>query len=197
MVTSDDIVRVLKEARAPLSVTEIANALSGEVRECDAILWQDPHRFVWQPGHKWTLGGTKSRVERTQLADIPDARSSPMSATAPRELRALTLSSGTVLAVNRRPLDSDAFFTVRSAGNTITVTLNSAHELFVELPMPFEDKQDRSPYKDLCEILLGAWALYEDSLPGGSIRRATEDARLLWGRRVVEMLREANDDSTG
>lgn len=190
MVTSEQIAGLLSSASTPLLAAEIASALDCDVRECDAILWQDPQRFVWQPGHKWTLASGKSQLPRITQDDVPDARVNAISSTAPRALRALMLSSGVEISVKRRPLDSDAFFTVRSAGNTITVTLNSTHELFVEMPTPFEENQDRSPYKELCEILLSAWALYEDSLPGGSIKRATEDARLLWGRRVIEMLRE-------
>lgn len=190
-MTREDIVAVLREAARPLSVAEIADALGGDVRECDAILWQDPQQFVWQPGHTWMLGSTKSHLPQTAPADVPDVRSKVMSAGAPRQLRALTLSSGVTISVNRLPLDSDAFFTVRSAGNTITLTLNSTHELFAKMPMPFEYNDDASPYKRLCEVLLSSWVLYEDGLPGRSNKRATEDARLLWGRRVIEMLRES------
>lgn len=193
MVTREEIARVLRDANEPLSVPEIAAALNGEVRECDAVLWKDPQLFLWQPGHKWTVASTKSRGPASTITDVPDARSEALlSASGPADLRATTLSSGVVIAVNRRPLDSDAFFTVRSAGNTITLTLNSTHELFTALPMPFESKEIGADYKVLCEILLSAWALYEDSLPGGSSKRATEDARLLWGRRVIEMLRETD-----
>ncbi|WP_148664690.1 hypothetical protein [Mycobacterium colombiense] len=186
----------MSQAAAPLSVTEIATALGGDVGQCDAILWQEPQEFVWQPGHKWMLASAKSHASRAPAPpDPPDARTPyVMSTGAPGQLRALTLSSGVVIAVNRRPLDSDAFFTVRSAGNTITLTLNSTHELFTSMPTPFEENDDSSPYKKLCEVLLSAWALYEDALPGGSIKRATEDSRLLWGRRVIEMLRESHDD---
>ncbi|BCO83704.1 hypothetical protein P6281_10595 [Mycobacterium sp. 5-140-3-2] len=196
VTTRDDIIKVLSQAAAPLSVTEIATALGRDVGECDAILWQEPHEFVWQPGHKWMLASVKSHSPPTAApVDLPDARTAHItSSPAPRQLRALTLSSGVVIAVNRRPLDSDAFFTIRSAGNTITVTLNSTHELFTSMPTPFEENKDSSPYKKLCEVLLSAWALYEDALPGGSIKRATEDARLLWGRRVIEMLRESGND---
>lgn len=193
MTSRDDIVRVLRAAGQPLSVQEIASAVGGELRECDALLWQDPHLFLWQPGHKWTVASPKVRASMPAVLDIPDARSGALAGSSgPRDLRATTLSSGVVLAVNKRPLDSDAFFTVRSAGNTITLTLNSTHELFTALPMPFEGGEAASDYKALCEVLLSAWALYEDSLPGGSSKRAIEDARLLWGRRVFEMLRESD-----
>ncbi|MDG5771675.1 hypothetical protein QA798_17200 [Mycolicibacterium fortuitum] len=190
MSISDDIATVLKESPEPLTVGEIAARTGGVVSECDAALWGAPERFVWQPGHRWTAANPKSRAQRKNIGGQPDVRSNVMSAHAPRELRALTLSSGLTIAVNRHPIDTDAFFTVRSAGNTITLTLNSTHELFAELPTPFEVGQDEASYKQLCEILLSAWALYEDGLPGGSARRVTEDARLLWGRRAIEMLRE-------
>lgn len=190
MLTPDDITRVLTEASEPLAVTEIATIISGDLRECDAILWQNPDRFLWQPGHRWTVARPKSLSPRERVIDAPDARTHMLSANQPRELRAITLSSGLTVSVNRRPLDSDAFFSVRSAGNTITLTLNSTHELFASLPMPFETGQDETGFKALCELLLTAWALYEDGIPGGSTKRATEDARFLWGRRAVEMLRE-------
>lgn len=190
MVTPDDISRVLQEAAGPLSVDEIASQTGGDIRACDAILWQCPEHFVWQPGQKWTMANTKARAPHVEVTVAPDSRSNMMSAADPKALRAFTLSSGLTVAVHRRPLDSDAFFTVRSAGNTVTLTLNSMHELFSLLPLPFEAGENEASYKELCEILLTAWALYEDGLPGGSTKRATEDARLLWGRRTIEMLRE-------
>lgn len=185
----DAIRKVLEESAEPLAVTEIAARASCGIRECDAVLWQNPDQFVWQPGQKWTVATAKHRGPSDGRADAPDARPNMMSATAPKELRAFTMSSGLKVAVNRRPLDSDAFFTVRSAGNTLTLTLNSMHELYAELPLPFEG-DGQEGFKELCETLLTAWALYEDGLPGGSAKRGTEDARLLWGRRAIEVLRE-------
>lgn len=190
MITPAAITKVLREAGEPLSVAEIAERAGCDVRECDAILWQAPDQFVWQPGRKWTLAKVKHRGPRGDRADAPDTRSNLMSAAGPTELRAFTLSSGITVSVNRRPLDSDAFFTVRSAGNTLTLTLNSTHELFEDLPLPFESDTRDHGFKDLCELLITAWALYEDGLPGGSARRGTEDARLLWGRRAIEVFRE-------
>lgn len=190
MASVDDIVNVLKESSEPLPVSEIAARTGAAIDECDAALWRAPERFVWQPGHRWTLATPKARASHSGVDAIADVRSNTMAEHSPRELRALTLSSGLTIAVNRRPIDSDAFFSVRSAGSTITLTLNSTHELFADLPTPFDSTQDEMGYKELCEILLSAWALYEDGLPGGSAKRATEDARLLWGRRAIDMLGE-------
>lgn len=197
MVTPEEIVKVLQRTQTPMSVTEIASALERDIRECDSILWDDPALFVWQPGHRWTLASARMLEPRAIAPDVPDVRADPISAADPRELRALTLASGIVIEVNRRPLDSDAFFTVRSAGNRITLTLNSMHELFTTMPMPFDDEEQQSSYKALCEALLSSWALYEDSVPGGPARRSLQDARLLWGRRVVEILREVDDGAAG
>lgn len=190
MVTSIDIGAVLRAAGEPLPVGEIALRAGCDVRECDAVLWQNPDQFVWQPGQKWTVANPKDPRARVDRVDVPDTRSTMMSASAPKQLRAFTMASGLTVAVNRRPLDSDAFFTVRSAGNTVTLTLNSTHELFDDLPVPFETGGREEDFMILCEVLLSAWALYEDGLPGGSAKRAMEDARLLWGRRVIEVLRD-------
>lgn len=192
MVTSAEISNALKEAAEPLAVGEIVALVGGDARECDAILWQNPDKFVWQPGQKWTVANAKYRGLEDNPGDAPDSRSNMVTAATPKELRAFTMSSGLTVAVNRRPLDSDAFFSVRSAGNIITLTFNSTHELFAELPIPFETAENGGDFKSLCEVLISAWALYEDGLPGGSAKRATEDARLLWGRRAIEVLRDRN-----
>lgn len=194
MTTLDDIVSILRAAPAPLNVAEIASEAGCDIRSCDALLWDNPECFVWQPGHKWTVARTRSHVRRKKVPVTPDARSASSTEASQKQLRAVTLSSGLTIDIDRRPLDSDAFFSVRSAGNRIVLTLNSEHEMFVEFPMPFEGPSEGLPFKALCEVLLSAWALYEDSIPEGSARRGAQDARLLWGRRVFEMLRESSDD---
>lgn len=189
MVTVDDIAQVLEQSEEPLTVDEIAVKVWAEAGECEALLWQSHERFIWQPGRKWALANPKSRTVLQDSDDAPDGRSSLLSSTGPQELRAFVLSSGLTISIKQRPLDSDAFFTVRSAGNSVVLTLNSMHELFSSMPMPFV-ANNHSSYKELCEILLSAWALYEDSLPVGATRRTAEDARHLWGRRSIEILQE-------
>jgi hypothetical protein len=184
------VARILAAADQPLTIPMVAELTELEPRDVDKILWASPDRFVWQPGHKWSVAGAKSRPsgELSKVGD--DARPGPLVQRAPEELRAITLSSGLVIKVSRMPLDTDAFFSVRSVGNTVQLVINSTHELFGELPMPFQDSIHDSPYKLLVEVLLESWALYEDSLAVGSARRPTEDVRLLWGRRAIEILRE-------
>lgn len=193
MAMLDDIVRILAGSPAPLTVADIAREAGSDIRTCDAILWDNPQRFVWQPGHKWAVAKTRSHLPRSDLPLTPDSRSTDTTGAARKQLRAVTLSSGLTIAVDRDPLDSDTFFSVRSIGDRIALTLNSGHEVFTELPTPFEGTSEEFSYKKLCEVLLSAWALYEDGLPEGSARRGAQDARLFWGRRVVEMLRESSD----
>lgn len=189
MTTADDIARVIEESAEPLTVDEIAVKLGAEANDCEALLWQSHERFIWQPGRKWAVAEPKSLTARQSVGDAPDGRSGLVSPSDPQELRAFVLSSGLTISVSQRPLDTDAFFTVRSAGNTVALTLNSMHELFSSMPMPFAANRHTS-YKELCEMLLGAWALYEDGLPEGAPRRSAQDARHLWGRRSIEILRD-------
>ena len=195
-MTSDDLaVRiegVLRSSERSLTIQEMAAPLGVSAHDVDRVVWSRPDRFVWQPGHRWALGIEKARP-RADRADMqqPDARTAPLGARGSTQLRALTLASGVVLTVSRRPLDTHAFFMVKSKGNVVELVLNSAHELFSELPMPFTADDDGEGFKQLTEVLLEAWALYEDSTPTGPSRRASEDIRFLWGRRTAELLRES------
>jgi hypothetical protein len=191
MNSVDQVVAALRSAPGPQSISEIAASTGLEPREVDRIVWGAPERFAWQPGHNWTLTSRRVRPRTHFSHDVKEARADLDTSGGLAELRAITLSSGLTIKVSRHPLDSDAFFSVRSAGNTLELVLNSTHELFGELPMPFRDDPADSPYRRLVEVLLEAWALYEDSVPGGPARRATQDTRLLWGRRALEVLRES------
>lgn len=185
------IEEALASAGAPLSVGEIADRVDLTPHDIDRVMWGEPDRFVWQPGHRWTLGVEKARPSATaQHGTKQDAREGPLAPRNPVELRATTLASGVTLKVSRWPLDTHALFTVKSAGNSVELIFNSAHEVFASLPMPFDDEVPDGDYRALAEILLEAWALYEDSIPGGPSRRAAEDTRLLWGRRLIELLRD-------
>lgn len=183
----------LAVADAPITVLEVAERLGVTAHDVDRVIWGEPDRFVWQPGHRWALGAEKARpVAAIGNSSEEDARDRPLAPRGPVELRATTLASGVTLKVSRRPLDTHAVFTVKSVGNVIELILNSGHELFAELPMPFDDGLPEGDYQALAEVLLQAWALYEDSIPGGPSRRSAEETRLLWGRRIIELLRDSN-----
>lgn len=187
-----EVVEHLLRTPAPLTVGDIAEALGREARDLDRVLWGRPDLFVWQPGHRWTVAterGARSRSSGISAAE--DLRARPLVPHEPRELRAITMASGLTVRVTRRPLDSDAMFSVRSSGNLVELTINSTHEIFGELPMPFDDLTTKGDYKTLVEVLIAGWALYEDGLTAAAQRRAVEDTRLLWGRRAIEVVRDS------
>lgn len=183
------VAETLSEATGALDALEIASITGLDLRDVDRCLWDRPDLFVWQPGHRWSLRQGKKRPAAKPVPAV-DVRREPLVARDSHELRATTLASGMTLRVQQQPLDSDALFSVRSSGSTITLIMNSAHELFGDLPMPFA-QQASEPFARLVEILLGAWALHEDGVPSGSTRRALEDTRLMWGRRTIELLRNS------
>lgn len=187
----ETIVEAIVSAQGPLTVLELAKLTGLDNRVVDGVLWGSPDRFVWQPGHRWGVAPKKQPPRVTIVPASADARAASLSGESSTELRAVTLASGLVIHVSRLPLDSDAFFSVRSAGNTVQLVINSTHELFARLPMPFEEDSQEFSYKTLVEVLLQGWALYEDGVSGRQARRAMEDVRLLWGRRAVEVLRDS------
>jgi hypothetical protein len=191
MEGADEVADCIATAGKPLTIPEITSITGVPQTEVDQILWGSPGRFVWQPGHRWGVATLKSRPKGGLPKDVVDTRLKPFVPELPKELRAITLESGVTIRVRRRPLDTDAFFSVKTAGNGVELVINSSHEMFGVLPMPFDSEGGDSPYRALTEVLLAGWALYEDGAAGGSASRAMEDARLLWGRRVIEILHES------
>jgi hypothetical protein len=184
--------QALSQSRVPLTVSQLAQLTGLGEREVDGVLWDRPALFVWQPGHRWSMKSAKSRPSTSAEATVADSKPELMASKPAKELGAFTLSNGLTIRIQRRALDTDAFFTVKSSGNTIELILNSVHEVFSRLPTPFDDDQPdgSSPYRELIEVLLASWALYEDSSSGTNAKRTLEDARLFWGRRAIEMMRE-------
>lgn len=184
--TSGRIASALAASETPLTVREIAQSLGLPPNEVAEIVWGHPEEFSWQPGGRWSVSAPKT-VARPQItADQDDTRTAVLSPHPGVELRAIRLTSGAILRVVHQPLDSGAFFTVRSEGADLQLIFNSIHEVFEDLPMPFEHEESRN-YKRLVELVLAAWAVHEADAPTSS-RRSLEDARLFWGRRLLELL---------
>lgn len=181
-----EIENALTSAPAPLTVREIAKKVGVPPDEIAEVVWGSPESFSWQPGGRWTLAVPKAVIPLMVKPGHEDVRPAVLSPQEGVELRAIRLASGAVLRVIRRPLDSTALFTVKTAGSDLELVLNASHEAFVDLPVPF-DVDDEGDYKRLVELLLAAWALYEGECPSAA-RRSLEDARLFWGRRLIELL---------
>jgi hypothetical protein len=184
---SGKIEELLAHADGPLTTREIAAGAGCEREAAEQVVWGSPDRFDWQPGGRWALAASKRSIRGAPPAlDHEDTRDAVLDPPGANELRAIVLGSGSVLRVVRRPLDSTAVFTVNQVGRDLQLVLNSAHEVFADLPMPFDDDGENGDYKRLLELLLAAWAVYEAEVPGGRMRRELEDARLMWGRTLIK-----------
>lgn len=186
----NDVERVAEALGAsdqPLSIPQLVSATGIAAESVDRVLWSHIDRFVWQPGHTWSLNTDKTGPIQADPVGA-DTRRNPLMPVASNELRAVVLSNGIQLRVGKRPIDSDAAFTIRSVGNSIELTFNTAHEVFADLPIPFDDEAQSSDYRRLVEVLLASWAIYEDRLPGDQAKRAASDARHAWGRQSSEIL---------
>lgn len=185
------IVDLLASTQVALSTPEIAERLEREPEDVDRTVWERPYQFAWQPGHRWALTTSKRRTALPSATSThEDARAAPLAPRAGVELRAMTLTSGVTLRVSQCPIDSSALFYVNSRGNELQLVLNSSHPIFASYPMPFVPGSS-GDFKALLELLLEAWALSEDGAGSGQPHRHFEETRMMWGRRMVQLLAEA------
>ncbi|KZL48196.1 histidine kinase [Nodularia spumigena CENA596] len=106
-------------------------------------------------------------------------------------LAATTVDDGLKYTFAQSPLDSSAFFSVKSRGGAIIVTLNTNHPAYANLVEILEMDVDKADIETLrtrlinsldgLKLLLMAWARYEDELDGKRKENA-QDTRIDWGR---------------
>ncbi|MDB9303196.1 ATP-binding protein [Nodularia spumigena CS-591/12] len=106
-------------------------------------------------------------------------------------LAATTVDDGLKYTFAQSPLDSSAFFSVKSRGGAIIVSLNTNHPAYENLVEILEMDVDKADIETLrtrlinsldgLKLLLMAWARYEDELDGKRKENA-QDTRIDWGR---------------
>ncbi len=117
---------------------------------------------------------------------------------AAQTLAATTVSNNEKYIFAKANLETAAFFSVQSKGGAIIITLNVNHPAYRNLMEILEEKVDgvdadtlRSRLSNSLEglqLLLMAWARYEDEQPDGKRREAAQDARVDWGRVARQFL---------
>lgn len=95
--------------------------------------------------------------------------------------------------------DNDAFFSVKSKGGSIIVTLNMNHPAYNNLVEILEKDVEEADMETLrnrlinaldgLELLLMAWARYEDEQPEGELKKMVRRARVDWGIIAGEFLK--------
>jgi hypothetical protein len=89
-------------------------------------------------------------------------------------------------------LETPAFFSVRSRGGKIIITLNTSHPAYQNLVEVLDKDVEDANEDELkqrlinasqgLKLLLMAWARYEDEQPDGTRKSNAQDARMDWGR---------------
>jgi len=97
---------------------------------------------------------------------------------------------------------SPAFFDVQSRGGKILITLNMQHPAYERLIEVLEGDVEGVSESELrtrlikasdgLDLLLSAWARYEDEQPSGTAKENVQEARWDWGRMARDFLREEN-----
>ncbi len=117
-----------------------------------------------------------------------------------QHLAAQTVSRGLKYTLTKSSLSSPAFFDVRSRGGAMIVSLNVDHPAYqhsLEILQQDLGDLDESKLKESIanarnglELLLFAWARYEDEQPDGKRRLQAQEVRWDWGRMARDFLDE-------
>jgi hypothetical protein len=119
------------------------------------------------------------------------------------ELAAQTVGRGLKYTFVEANVNSPAFFDVKPRGGAIIVSLNINHPAYNHLVELLQVDVEASDEDELrarlisaregLELLLMAWARYEDEQPDGPRRIKAQDARWDWGRMAREFLVDDGD----
>ena len=117
-----------------------------------------------------------------------------------QELAAQTVGRGLKYTITTSSVASPAFFDVKPRGGSIIISLNVDHPAYTHLVEVLRQELEDLNESDLreclsnarrgLELLLMAWARYEDEQPAGRQRDNAQDARWDWGRVARDFLYE-------
>jgi hypothetical protein len=89
------------------------------------------------------------------------------------------------ISVQYSKTSNQSFFEVENLQGIAVLIINPEHELYTKFLSQMSDKD-----KMIFKVLLGAWALMEDSTTNENKRRQLERARNDWGEVIEEMFEE-------
>lgn len=97
-------------------------------------------------------------------------------------------------------IESTAFFSVKSKGGKILISLNTSHPAYHKLVEVLDENTIGVSQEDLerrltnasegLKLLLMAWARYEDEQPDGKLKISAQESRQDWGRIARQFLQE-------
>lgn len=165
-------------------------------RLINSVLFSEARRYVSYDRKAFTYCVRQNEVELTDdvaidigIEGIPQKKNS--------EVKARYIGRNDEYIFLSSARTGPAFFDTSVKGRTIEVVLNRNHPLFVVLdalldPMDgstCEETEQRLLHAQrLIELLLAAWAKYENDLPDGPRKFRAEESRVEWGRHVRQLL---------
>lgn len=151
-----------------------------------------------EEGHRGRSDEDESKSPEERKADVAEQLEHlGHSRESAQVLAAETIDKGLKYRVEVAPLEGGAFFSVQPRGGILLVTLNTDHPAYQlllgardpkDLPEdPEKLKQKLMSAQAGLEMMLFAWARYEDEQPNES-RRVTQNIRHDWGRMAEAFL---------
>lgn len=165
---------------------------SVEAQATDAV------RKRQEEGHRGRSDEDEAKPPEQRKADVADhLEHQGHSRESAEAMAAETIDKGLKYRIDVASLEGGAFFSVQPKGGVLLVTLNTEHPAYSLLlgardPKELPDDPDKLKEKlqsaqSGLEMMLFAWARYEDEQPGEQ-RRVTQNIRHDWGRMAEGFL---------
>jgi hypothetical protein len=166
---------------------------SSEERATEAV------RRRQEEGHKGKSDADESKDSGERKAELTEElEREGFDTEKATELAAETIDNGLKYRMDTGALEAGAFFSVQARGGVILVTLNSEHpayELLLGAKDPSDLPDDTEELKSKLqsaqeglEMMLFAWARYEDEQMNAEKRRQAQNIRHDWGRMAEGFL---------
>lgn len=173
----------------------------GKARHAEAIAEGEATRAVRKrqdEGHRGRSDEDEGKPADERKAEIAEQLEYfGASAEVAKELAAETVDKGLKYRINAASLEGGAFFSVQPRGGVLLVTLNTDHPAYDVLlgardPKSLPEDPEKLKEKLIAaqtglEMMLFAWARYEDEQQGEQLR-LTRNIRHDWGRMAEEFL---------
>lgn len=152
-----------------------------------------------EEGHKGTSDEQEKQSEQEKKADITKTLENE-GVTNAAEVVDWLFKNNLKYSFVDADFDTSAFFSVKSRGGKIIISLNTGHPAYHKLVEVLDATTEGVIQEDLglrlknasdgLKLLLMAWARYEDEQPDGNPKQKTKDTREDWGRIARQFLQE-------
>ena len=152
-----------------------------------------------EEGHTGTSDAQENKSEAEKKAEITKSLENE-GVTNAAEVVAWLFKNNLKYSFVDADIESTAFFSVKSKGGKILISLNTSHPAYHKLVEVLDESTEGASQEDLqrrlsnasegLKLLLMAWARYEDEQPDGKLKTSAQESRQDWGRIARQFLQE-------